>query len=253
MKLFYRELDGTGSPILILHGLFGSSKNWMSIGKDLTSFGKVYLLDARNHGDSPHSEEHNLQAMSEDVREFIYDNGLSNVTLLGHSMGGLTAIQFALTYPEILKNLIVVDIAPRYYKVNYQNEFMALEIDVTNMSSRQEIDTAMSTFISDPFIRKFLQMNLEKTETGYRWKLNVQNLKNNYPILSPSLINSFRFEGKTLFVLGGKSEYIQPEDKNLVNSFFPKVLIETIPNAGHYMHYLNSVQFISIIKNFIGE
>ncbi|HMZ64584.1 MAG TPA: alpha/beta fold hydrolase, partial [Leptospiraceae bacterium] len=172
MKLFFREFTGNGRPLIIIHGLFGSSKNWITNAKELSKLAHVYTIDVRNHGDSPHTNTHTIQDLVSDLKEFIEANNIDKPILLGHSMGGLNSLLFALTYPDLIHSLIVVDIVPKSYPIKYEKEFQALTMDVSNYESRQALDEDMREKLPDTFIRQFLQMNLEKTETGYRWKLN---------------------------------------------------------------------------------
>jgi esterase len=251
MKLFYREFPGKGNPLIIIHGLFGSSKNWITNAKELSNFAHVYAIDVRNHGDSPHNTSHSIHDLVADLKEFIIDHGIQNPIILGHSMGGLNALLFALTYPEIIDSLVVVDIAPRSYEVNYENEFRALSMDVSHFESRQAIDEEMKKVLPDSFIRQFLQMNLDKTETGYRWKVNVETLKNSRNALSLNLTDTMNFAKKALFVLGENSEYIRQSDKNLILKFFPAAQIKSIDNAGHYLHYTHAKEFLKIVSDFI--
>lgn len=251
MKLFYREFPGQGRPLVIIHGLFGSSKNWITNAKELSKNSYVYTIDVRNHGDSPHSNTHTIQELVLDLKEFLDSQNLKDPILLGHSMGGLNALLFALHYPDRIHSLVVVDIAPKSYLVNYESEFNALSMDVSHFESRQAIDEEMKKVLPDTFIRQFLQMNLDKTETGYRWKLNVDTLKNARTALELNLADTMSFAKKSLFVLGENSEYIAREDKQLIQKYFPSSKIETISNAGHYLHYTHSKEFLQIVSDFI--
>jgi pimeloyl-ACP methyl ester carboxylesterase len=251
MKLHYREIPGIGNPILILHGLFGSSKNWMTTGKELSSIGPVYLLDLRNHGDSPHSPEHHLKDMVEDVLEFIEFHDLSSPILLGHSMGGLVCMLFTHFYPTLVYKLIVVDIAPRSYELNYHREFAALRVDPSKFKNRDEIDLEMAKHLPDSFIRKFLQMNLErKEEGGYRWKLNVDAIEKSKQGFQFQIPSTSQFFGESLFIFGEKSEYIQTTDIQLIRNYFPHSHIRYIPEAGHYLHYTHASEFLRHVKEF---
>ncbi len=253
MKLFYREFSGEPKPLIIIHGLFGSSKNWITNAKELSKFAHVYAIDVRNHGESPHSSSHLISDLVADLKEFILEHNLENPILLGHSMGGLNALLFALTYPDMIHSLIVLDIAPRSYAINYEAEFKALSMDVSHFESRQAIDGEMKKVLPDTFIRQFLQMNLDKLDIGYKWKLNVDTLKNARTALNLDLVDTMHFAKKTLFILGGESEYIKPEDKSLIGKFFSNSRIETIQGAGHYLHYTHSKEFLQIASSFIRE
>jgi pimeloyl-ACP methyl ester carboxylesterase len=251
MKVFYREFVGVGRPLIIIHGLFGSSKNWITNAKELSKFAHVYAIDVRNHGESAHSSSHLIGDLVADLKEFILEHNLEHPILLGHSMGGLNALLFALTYPEMIHSLVVLDIAPRSYEINYEAEFKALSMDVSHFESRQAIDEEMKKVLPDSFIRQFLQMNLDKLDIGYKWKLNVDTLKNARTALNLDLVDTMHFAKKTLFVLGGESEYIKPEDKSLIRKFFSNSRIETIQGAGHYLHYTHSKEFLQIASSFI--
>lgn len=250
MKLFQRELGGEGKPLLILHGLFGSSKNWITNGKTLSKTRRVIALDLRNHGDSPHSPSHTLSDLVEDLKEVV-ESIEEKPDIMGHSMGGMTAALFSLLYPHLIDSLIVVDIAPRTYPIRFSLEFDALGIDVSNAKTRDEIDQKMAEILPDPFIRQFLQMNLEKTDIGYRWKLHVKALKEGRTSLQFPSEGLSPFLGKSLFVLGGNSEFIAESDSEIIQNLFPNSKIHTIPGAGHYLHYLNAEEFLRVSANFL--
>jgi pimeloyl-ACP methyl ester carboxylesterase len=252
MKLFYREFPGHGRPLIIIHGLFGSSKNWITNAKELSKVAHVYAIDVRNHGESIHTNTHSIQDLIIDLREFILEHNLQSPILLGHSMGGLNALLFALTYPEMIHSLIVVDIAPRSYAVKYTEEFRALTMDVSHSESRQAIDKEMKEILPDSFIRQFLQMNLEKTETGYRWKLNVNTLKSARDALVLNLTDTMIFAKQAFFILGENSEYVrQPQDQVLMRKHFPNARIEIIKDAGHFLYYTHSNEFLQLVFDFI--
>ena len=253
MKLFYREFAGAGRPIVIIHGLFGSSKNWITNAKELSKVGKVYAIDVRNHGESSHSSSHLITDLVEDLKEFILAHNLSKPIIIGHSMGGLNALLFALQYPEMIHSLIVLDIAPKSYAIHYEAEFNALSMDVSHFESRQAIDEKMKEVLPDTFIRQFLQMNLDKTDTGYKWKLNVEALKKARDALRLDLADTMHFAKRTLFILGSESEYITEIDKELIKKYFPNSKIETIVGAGHYLHYTHAKEFLQMATHFIRE
>ena len=250
MELSYREFgENTNISFIILHGLFGSSKNWITNAKELSVMGKVYSLDLRNHGDSPHSQEHNLESMVKDVREFVLTYRIEKPILIGHSMGGLVAMQYAFACPKDLESLVVVDIAPRQYSFDYANEFRALQIDVSKFQSRQKIDVEMAKILPDSFLRQFLQMNLEKSDNGYKWKINVDALSK-----AESLNISFfdkEYKGKALFIRGGESEYVTEEYIPLIQEKFPNASIQTIPSANHYLHYFYAKEFVQVVTDFV--
>lgn len=251
MKLFFREFAGSGRPLIIIHGLFGSSKNWITNAKELSKICHVYAIDVRNHGDSPHSNSHTIQELVSDLKEFIIEHKIDKPILLGHSMGGLNALLFALTYPDLVYSLIVLDIIPRSYEINYKKEFQALSMDVSHYESRQALDEDMKKVLPDTFIRQFLQMNLEKIDTGYRWKINIDTLKNSRDALKLNLADNMIYPQKTLFLLGEESEYVRADDRELIAKYFTNLKIEYIAKAGHYLHYTHAKEFLEKTKDFI--
>ena len=253
MKLFFREYGEGDKNIIILHGLFGSSKNWITNAKEISNLAKVYSVDLRNHGDSPHSDTHTIKNLIEDLKEFIIDHKISTPILLGHSMGGLTSLYFALQYPELINALIVVDIAPKNYELNYTKEFSCFHLDISKMESRQDIDKAMSEIYPDQFIRQFLQMNLEKKEIGYTWKLNYKVLESSRKALYYELNENLKFTKPSLFLIGEISEYVEKSDDIKIRNFFPNSNIKIIKGAGHYLHYTHQKEFLFLVKNFISS
>ncbi|EKR26149.1 alpha/beta hydrolase family protein [Leptospira interrogans serovar Bataviae str. L1111] len=240
-------------PIIVLHGLFGSSKNWLSVGDFLSQYADVYLLDLRNHGDSPHSSEHSIASMVEDIEVWVTKQKLEKPVILGHSMGGLVSMGFALKNPNILSLLFIEDIAPRNYPFHYESELLCLRTDVSSFKSRQEIDSALTKILPNAFIRNFLEMNLERLENngGYRWKLNVEGVAN-----SPRLFQDFfdkytnyPYTGRTYFITGGVSEYFHKEDIEMARNFFPNSKFYLIPGGDHYIHFTKSFEFKKILES----
>ncbi len=263
MKLKFKfnpilETEGKNSReaqnLIILHGLFGSSKNWVSISKLLSKSFNVYSLDLRNHGDSPHSEEHSISAMSEDLHEFITTSNLKNVTLLGHSMGGLVSMYYDLTHPGILKSLLIQDIAPKSYPFIYENEVNSMLVDVSSARSRAEVDELMKPFVPNDFIRMFLQMNLERDQNGkYFWKLNVKGIAKARKLFEDLFSDLLPSNTPSLFILGANSEYIKNEDELIIKHFFKNVKIDFITDGGHYIHFTHTEEFMRIIHTFINS
>ncbi|BDA77943.1 alpha/beta hydrolase [Leptospira kobayashii] len=262
MKLAYKlypKESSSGNPnskdginILILHGLFGSSKNWVSIAKKLSLYGDVYTIDLRNHGDSPHSEEHSISLMAEDIDEFIQDHSLQNTILLGHSMGGLVSMLYDLLHPGLLKALIIQDISPRPYPFAYDKEIQSMRIPIDHANTRAEVDGFMSEVLPDAFIRQFLQMSLErKPEGGYFWKLNVEGLSKARHMFENVFLPHMSSGTKSLFIVGGDSTYITDSDRELIRSVFLNSEIETLAGGGHYIHYTHASQFLDRIERFI--
>lgn len=251
MELAFKDHGGSGSDLLILHGLFGSSKNWATTGAKLAELSHVYALDLRNHGDSPHADSHTLDDLVEDVEQFSAHRQLSRPILLGHSMGGMVAMAHAMKYPDSSRALIVVDIAPKTYEPHHQKEFAALKLDVSNMDSREDIVAAMAEHLPDENTRQFLAMNLDRMDSGYRWKLNV-------PVLEQSqYIGEFKargtYGGPALFVVGGKSDYVKAADHDAIKKNFPGAIIETIPDGDHWLHYSKADAFLKLVEGFVSK
>ncbi len=252
MSLFYREYgESTDKNLIIIHGLFGSSKNWITNAKELSDLVKVYSIDVRNHGESMHTETHLMEDLIEDLKIFIEENQIEKPILLGHSMGGLNAMYFSLKYPDLISKLIVLDIAPKNYEVNYEKEFLCLNMDVSKFDSRTELDQAMEKIYDDKFIRQFLQMNLDKADIGYKWKLNVKTLQKAKNALHYNLENLNPISTPTLFILGSISEYIGKTDYEKIKFYFTNSQIETIQGAGHYLHFTHQKEFIKLTREFL--
>lgn len=254
MKLYHREL-GHGKPLIILHGLFGSSDNWMSIAKVLESHFKIYLVDLRNHGQSPHSDEFSYTAMAEDINEFIEDHGIEKPFILGHSMGGKTAMKFAITHTDKWAKLIVVDIAPRAYPVRHDTILEGLKsIDLTHLKSRTDADKQLSGYVKDLGTRQFLLKNLaRKHEGGFEWKLNLQVIDKNIEAMGEGIEERLAIEKEVLFIRGENSDYIQDTDNILIVQLFPNSEIKTVKNAGHWVHAEQPEVLIEMVLDFLRE
>ena len=253
MKLFYRK-SGQGQPLIILHGLFGQSDNWNSLAKQFAESGfEVYSVDQRNHGLSPHSDVWNYQVMCEDVLELINDNQLQNVILLGHSMGGKTAMQFAMEHSQFLDKLIVVDIAPKYYPMHHQQVLEGLQaVDFSRIKTRKEAEEILSIFISDFGTKQFLLKNLYwKTETELAWRFNLKVIVEQIENAGEALINNTSCTVPALFIRGEKSNYILDEDLNSIQDIFPHFELATIKEAGHWVHAEKPTAFFDCVIKFI--
>jgi pimeloyl-ACP methyl ester carboxylesterase len=248
------ESYGHGFPLLILHGLFGSLENWRTLSKAFSQSYQVFVLDQRNHGRSPHSDIFNYRVMAEDLKEFLQQQGLSSIHLLGHSMGGKTAMQFALTYPEEVDKLIVVDIAPKAYPPGHDDIFAALfSLDVQDFRSRQEADDTLAKHLPDLALRQFLLKNLERKATGgFHWRINLEAIHQNYPEMLKDLEGNGQFHRPTLFIRGGNSGYIHPEDLPTIKAIFPQAQLVTIPHTGHWVHAEAPQEFAKVVLNFLG-
>ena len=236
MKLNYKKI-GIGPPLVILHGLFGSADNWFSIARELDKEFTMYLVDQRNHGDSPHHDQWNYEVMVEDMKELLDDEGQEKVFLMGHSMGGKTAMNFALKYPERVEKLIVADIAPRYYPVHHESILEGLNsLNLKTINSRKEADDVLANYISEPGIRQFLLKSLGRDADGFNWKINLPVLTKNIENVGEALPEGESYQGPTLFLAGANSNYIQQKDLPEIVEFFPNYELEFVQNAGHWLH-----------------
>ncbi|MDB6028840.1 MAG: alpha/beta hydrolase fold protein [Verrucomicrobiales bacterium] len=246
---------GSGFPLVILHGLFGSSDNWQSLSKRLAQQFQVYAVDLRNHGNSPHADEFNYVVMAEDLREFFATHGISSAHLLGHSMGGKAAIQFARMFPDLVEKLVVVDIAPKKYPRSHDSIFAALfSIDPGSFTTRSAVDQALAPQIPDPAVRHFLLKNLATAENGsLKWKLNLPAIQKHYVEISEAPPATQLFSKPTLFIRGGKSQYVDAQDEPLIQVEFPKARIVTIPEADHWVHADAPHEFLRILLSFLQD
>jgi len=253
MKLYFRKL-GHGKPLIILHGLFGLSDNWLTIGKKLSRTHQIFLPDARNHGRSPHVEHIDYPLMVEDLYEFLTDFQLREVILIGHSMGGKTAMNFALEYPHRVEKLIIVDISPKAYPVLHTDILNGLlSINLTRVHSRSEADKQLARLVPQKNVRQFLLKNLYRDETKrYLWRLNLAALNRHIDSLGSGIYSTNpKYDKPVLFLRGENSQYILESDKELIDAIFPSARIVSIPNASHWVHYENPSELLTKIENFL--
>lgn len=254
-ELVYAKVEGTGKTFVILHGFLGMSDNWKSFGNQVVAEGyEVHMLDMRNHGRSFHSEDFTYQDMVQDVKEYMDSNGLQEAIVLGHSMGGKVAMQFAVNYPERVQKLIVADISPRSYAPHHQDILAGLAaVDFTAKPSRGEVDTLLSSYVPDTMTRQFLLKSLYWKEPGQlSFRFNIEAFIDNQEVIGEALAEGTKYEGQTLFLKGGNSNYIQEKDEVLIASHFPKATVVEISNAGHWLHAENPKDFFNAVMQFIG-
>jgi esterase len=252
VKLFHRHFGGAGNPpLVVLHGLLGSARNWQTVGRELADRFDVYALDLRNHGASPWSAGMSYPEIAGDVVAWLDERGLGAVHLLGHSMGGKTAMRFAMDHPGRLLSLTVVDIAPRDYDFHHRIEFAAMKsLDLATISDRREADTALSATVSDWGMRQFLLTNLNRKDDGsFAWDINLRELSDSLPEISANpLSHAETFAGPTTFVIGGKSTFVRPEDRAHIPRYFPNARLAELPSAGHNPHIDDRAAFVGLIR-----
>lgn len=243
MELFYNDYGEDGPPMIILHGLLGASGNWHTLSRTVFSeVAHVYAVDQRNHGRSPHSDRFDYDAMAADVKAFAERHDLGAATLLGHSMGGKTAMTAALQYPELVDRLIVVDMAPRKYPPQHRPLLDALQrIDPSEYADRQAIDDALSRDVESFAMRQFLLKNLayDTDAEAYSWQMNLDAIIEHYdavnaPVTVPE--GGAPYDGPALFVRGGASPYVRDADADRIRELFPRAELQTIEGAGHWVH-----------------
>ena len=252
--ILYSNILGQGEPFVILHGFLGMSDNWKSLGVKYAEEGfQIHMIDLRNHGRSFHHSEFNYEVMVEDLKLYCDSNLLNNIILLGHSMGGKTAMLFAAKYPEMVKKLLVADIAPRFYPVHHDAILEGLSsLDFSVIKSRGEADQELKRFVSDFGTRQFLLKNLYWKYNGQlALRMNLEALKENVSEVGEALPSHLKFDKDTLFLRGDRSEYITLSDEDLIKRHFPKTKLITIKNAGHWLHAENPNDFFDETLNFI--
>lgn len=253
MKL-HANVIGEGNPFVILHGFLGMSDNWKTLGKKISeeSF-QVHLIDQRNHGRSPHSDKFSYDDMAEDLAQYCTDHNLSDIILLGHSMGGKVAMLFAVRYPELIDKLIVADIGPKYYPLHHQDILDGLSaLDFEILKSRREVDQELSTYVPDVGVRMFLLKNLFWKEKGrLDLRLNLEVLVKNASQIGVELPLNYTYEGETLFLKGEKSNYIIENDEVRIGEQFPDSRIQQISSVGHWLHAENPTEFLTKVLEFV--
>ncbi len=266
MKLFFRHL-GSGEPLIILHGLYGSSDNWHSIGRELSADYSVYLVDQRNHGNSPHHSDHNYNLLSDDLRDFMAEQHLDSALIMGHSMGGRAVLNFGLKYPAMVRKMIVVDISPRSkeYRRNppeivVHNRIVGalLQINTDLLTTRDEADKQLEHSVPFPSVRQFLLKNLKRTPDGkFKWAFNLKTLSEKLPDIFTGIIRENETDPESipqfplLFIKGALSGYIRAEDEAFIRKYFSWSTITVIPEAGHWVHAEQPAAFLRAVREFL--
>jgi esterase len=254
LELNYKEF-GQGDPIIILHGLFGTLDNWQTIAKKLAEKNTVFILDQRNHGKSPHTEEFNYNLLAEDLYSFMTDHWIYSAIIIGHSMGGKVAMQFAMNNPDMVEKLIVIDVAPVQYERGHDTVFEALDaIDLNTLQNRKDAEIILNTKLNNDFgTVQFLLKNLSRDAENvkYEWKMNYNVLKSKYAEIIKPIEFIQPFEAPTLFVRGSKSDYILDAYWDNIKIGFPKAKLTTIADAGHWVHADKPLELFTVLENFI--
>lgn len=254
MKLFYRH-SGSGSPVVILHGLFGLSDNWVTFARRLSESHSVYLPDLRNHGQSPHSNIFNFASLEEDVLEFVEELSLNDMVLMGHSLGGKTAMFFALHHPQLLKKLVVVDISLRRSPPSPEHQELInamLAVDFSSAVSRSDVERQLKPHVKSEKLRQFLLKNVYwRDRNKLDWRLNLTAINENLPGIFGGETDTGEYSGPALFVRGALSPYIRDEDIPEIEKKFPGAEVKTIAGAGHWVHADAPGEFYAIVKEFL--
>jgi esterase len=252
-RLHYRVYGEQGDAVVLLHGLFGSLENWHSISLELARQFHVIAADQRNHGRSPHQPEMNYELMARDLLELLDSLHLEKAGLVGHSMGGKTAMQFALVHPERVSKLVVADIAPKAYPPWHAEILKALlSLNLSGFQRRQQIDQALADSIPENRIRQFLLKGITRDDDGgFRWRLNLKAIASNYVHLNAALAPKHPSNVPALFLSGGESDYVQPPDHEVIKRLFPRASFHAITGAGHWVHADNPPAFLSALLEFL--
>ncbi len=250
----HSNILGEGKPFVILHGFLGMSDNWKTLGRKFSEEGfQLHLVDQRNHGRSFHDPEFNYEVLVEDLKDYCDKYELKDIVLLGHSMGGKTAMLFASQYPELVSKLIIADISPRFYPIHHDAILSGLKaLDLEEIKSRSKADEELSSYVPDFGTRQFLLKNLYWIEKGQlALRINLDALADNVGEVGEALPIHSKFDGDTLFLRGDKSEYIAHQDEAIIKSHFREARIGTIENAGHWLHAENPTDFYEAVINFV--
>lgn len=253
VSLNYKKA-GEGPALIILHGLFGSLDNWATLARTWANEFTVYQVDLRNHGKSPHTDTHTIPDMAADIIGFIRQHEITNPVLLGHSMGGKVAMEVALQEPPVIRGLIIADIGAQRYPRGHDYIFDAIRsIDLDEMSSRKEIESKLSEFIENEGEVLFMSKNMDRTRDGFKWKINVDTLEQDYEEIIQSIDPGRVFNKPVLLLRGEKSHYVQSKDLDLLKEFFPRIRIEDIAGAGHWLHADNPEAFDEHVRKFMDQ
>lgn len=242
---------GSGPPLLILHGLFGSGGNWRSVARQLSDTHRVLCVDLRNHGTSPWADSMPYAEMAGDVLRVIERENLREPVVMGHSMGGKTAMALALLHPKVASRLILIDIAPVAYADRLSPFVEAMRgIDMLAAGSRSEIQQRLATSVPEPSVVPFLMQNLVSRNSHFDWRINLAGIGASLHQLSdfPSDLRGFQFKGPVQVIAGGRSDYVEHPDGRDYQPMFPKIRIDMIDSAGHWVHADEPQRFLALVR-----
>lgn len=253
MEILHSKIQGAGTPLIILHGYFGMGDNWKSHANKLSDNYQVHLVDQRNHGRSFHSDDFDYELLVEDLEAYFEFHNIEDAIVLGHSMGGKTAMLFAVTFPEKVQKLIVADIAPKNYPPHHHQILEALDaVDFSKITLRTEVDEVLKQYIDEVGVRQFLLKNVyRKTKEELDFRFNLESLTENNNEVGAPLPAFTEYDGEVLFLRGANSGYIADSDTALIEAHFSKAKIVTIANAGHWLHAENPVDFMNALQDFL--
>ena len=257
IDLNYKEF-GLGEPVVILHGLFGTLDNWQTIAKKMSEHFTVFIIDLRNHGRSPQTNDtYSYQLLADDLAEFMQDHWIYEARIIGHSMGGKVAMQFALNHPDSVKKLAVIDIAPKKYPSGHEEIFDALlNLDLSTLEDRKEAEAYLTEKLEEDagtiqFLLKNLSRRAEDEGGGFEWKMNLDVLHRDYDNYILAAPEGDPFKKPTLFIRGGNSHYVKDSDMETIKMLFPKAELSTIEGAGHWVHAEKPKELLEVLMNFL--
>lgn len=247
--------DLKNQGLLIIHGLFGSLDNWLTLAKAWSSEYYVITIDVRNHGKSFHSNDMAFESINEDIKRVLQKENILNTSIIGHSMGGKIAMEFAAKYPENVNKLIIADVAPFPYEPHHRDIFEMMDaIDLSLFNSRNEIEKEIKKFIIQEGVVQFILKNIKRNEESliFEWKFNQKVLKENYLYLIQRVVEK-GFNGNVLFIGGEHSKYVTKETSEKIFELYPNVEIDFVSNAGHWLHADNPKEFYAKVSTFLSK